>query len=178
MTTGKSKFNWENLIIGIIFIITSLIAFRDPTANLLAIVMVFGISALFDGVFQLFIRRRIRKVTGYRSTFITVIGVINLLIGILLLFNLYGSAAALPYVFSFWFIIRSIEGLLNSGLAKIVSNGYYWFKVIVNILGIIVGILLLKNPFSAVLTITYLVGFYFMLFGILNIIEAFAETRY
>ncbi|HHX69627.1 MAG: DUF308 domain-containing protein [Miniphocaeibacter sp.] len=178
MTRGKAKFNWENLIIGIIFIIASLIAFKDPTVNLLAIVMIFGISALSDGVFQLFLRRRIRKVTGYRSTFITVIGVINLLIGILLLFNLYGSAAALPYVFAFWFIIRSIEGLLNSGLAKIISNSYYWFKVVINILGIIIGILLLKNPFSAALTITYLVGSYFMIFGILNIIEAFAEREY
>ncbi|HAP7645602.1 TPA: hypothetical protein IVV33_002984, partial [Enterococcus faecium] len=49
----------------------------------------------------------------------------------------------------------------------------YWFTIIVNILGILLGIFLLFNPISSALTLSFLVGFYFMLFGITHIVYAF-----
>ncbi|MZM07541.1 hypothetical protein GT958_09365, partial [Bifidobacterium pseudocatenulatum] len=76
-------------------------------------------------------------------------------------------------VFAVWFIADSVFALLAADLAKGVSNGYYWFTVIVNILGIILGIMLLFNPISSALTLSFLVGFYFMLFGITHIVYAF-----
>ncbi|HAP9234537.1 TPA: hypothetical protein IWI47_001253, partial [Enterococcus faecium] len=57
--------------------------------------------------------------------------------------------------------------------ARGVSEGYYWFTIIVNILGILLGIFLLFNPISSALTLSFLVGFYFMLFGITHIVYAF-----
>lgn len=173
--SNNRKISWGNLIVGIIFIIVALISFIDPTISLVTIVTVLAIAAIAEGIFQIFIRRRFRQATGYRVTVILITGIIDIAVGIILLTNLYKSIAGLPYIFAIWFIIRSIEGLLTSGLSKLISNEYYWFKVIVNIIGIVVGIMLFKNPLSSVLTITFLVGFNFMQYGILNIIEAFSN---
>ncbi|MEM5199565.1 DUF308 domain-containing protein, partial [Enterococcus faecium] len=43
----------------------------------------------------------------------------------------------------------------------------------VDVLGIILGVMLLFNPLSSALTLSFLVGFYFMMFGISNIVYAF-----
>lgn len=53
------------------------------------------------------------------------------------------------------------------------NNNQFWFTVIIGILGVVIGFLLLNNPLSAYLTIAALVGIYFMVNGILNIVYAF-----
>ncbi|WP_099203442.1 HdeD family acid-resistance protein [Miniphocaeibacter massiliensis] len=177
MVKKESKFNWGSFLIGIVFVIASMVAFRDPESDLVAIVMVFGVTALLEGIYQIAIRRTIKEVTGYKSTFMILVGILNILIGIILLFNVYEGVLVLPYVFAIWFIIRCVEGLISSDLAKSVSDGYYWFTLIINLLGIVLGIMLFTNPLSSIMTIAYIVGFYFMLFGILNIVEAFTSEK-
>lgn len=174
MNNSKSYVNWGNLVVGIIFILASLISFINPTSNLIAVVIVFAISAIIDGLYQLLIRRRIKEAIGYRSNIMIVIGIIDIVVGIILIMNIGKSIVALSYLFALWFILRSLEGLLTSGLAKYISREYYWLKIILSIFGIVIGILLFKNPLSSQLTISFLIGANFMFIGILNMIEAFS----
>lgn len=170
---NKKGIDWGSLILGILFVITALVSFQDPTGNLLAIVMFFAIFAILKGVFEIFARNKVKELTGYKAYMPIIIGVIDILIGLYLLFNLNIGIVALPFVFAIWFIMDSIFGLFTLDLAKTVSSGYFWFSLIVDILGIVVGIILLMNPLSSALTLSFLVGFYFMIFGITNIIYAF-----
>lgn len=174
MNEGKKQgFDWGALILGILFVLTSLISFQDPAGNLVAIVIFFAIFAIIKGIFEIFVRNRMKELTGYKSYAPIVLGVIDILIGVYFLFNLTIGVAALPFVFAIWFIVDSIFGLFTLDLAKSASTGYFWFALIVDILGIILGIILLANPLSSALTLSFLVGFYFMIFGITNIIYAF-----
>ena len=102
-----------------------------------------------------------------------VIGIIDILVGIFFLFNIGAGVVALPFVFAIWFIADSILALFTADLAKGYSTGYYWFTVIINILGVVLGCILLFNPISSALTLSFLVGFYFMIFGINHIVYAF-----
>lgn len=172
MDTNR-KFNWGYLIVGIMFIIVSLIAFRDPASSLIAIVMVFGVAAIVKGLFELFYRYKLKEFTGNKATSLIVIGVLDIIVGILLLFNLGVSVSMLPYFFAVWFIVDSIGDISLASVYKAVSPAYYWFMVIINILGVILGIMLLFNPLTSALTLAYLVGFYFMMTGIMYIVAAF-----
>lgn len=167
------RFDWASFFLGVLFILVSLVSFQDPVGNLQAIVAVFGIIAIVKGIFELFFRSKVRELTGFKVKMPMVLGVFDLVIGILLLFNINAGVMALPFIFSIWFLIDSIVGLFTSDHAKMVSTGYFWFTVIINILGVIVGFILLFNPLSAALTLSFLVGFYFMLFGITEIIYSF-----
>lgn len=174
MNEGKKHgIDWGALVLGILFVLTSLISFQDPAGNLVAIVMFFAIFAIIKGIFEIFVRNRMKDLIGYKSYAPIIMGIIDLLIGVYFLFNLNIGVAVLPYIFAIWFIVDSIFGLFTLDLAKSVSSGYYWFALIVDILGIILGFILLVNPLSSALTLSFLVGFYFMMFGITNIIYAF-----
>ena len=110
---------------------------------------------------------------GYKAYAPIILGIIDILIGVYLLFNLNIGVAVLPFVFAIWFLFDSIFGLFTLDFAKRVSTGYFWFTLIVDVLGIILGVMLLFNPLSSALTLSFLVGFYFMMFGISNIVYAF-----
>ncbi|MGG5372721.1 HdeD family acid-resistance protein [Enterococcus sp. AZ196] len=169
----KSTFRLPYFLMGLLFILVSLLSFRDPQSSLLAIVYVFALSAILKGIFELFFRRKIHEFTNQKSTFLIVLGVFDLLVGIFFLFNLSAGLVALPFVFAIWFLFDSIAGLLTASIYKIESTGYYWFHVIVNVIGILLGIMLLFNPLTSALTLAFLVGFYFMMAGISLIAYSF-----
>ena len=173
MMEQKRSVDWRNLLMGILFIIVALFSFQNPAGDLIAIVMVFAIFALLKGVFEIFARNKWKELTGYKAKMPLLLGTVDILIGVFFLFNIRAGVLALPFVFAVWFIMDSVFGLFTLDLAKSISNGYYWFTLLVNVLGIFLGIILLFNPLSAALTLSFLVGFYFMMFGITHIIYAF-----
>lgn len=168
------KIDWGSLVLGILFVLVSLISFRDPVGNLVAIVIVFAIFAILKGLFELFLRSRVKELTGYKGKMPIVIGIIDLLIGIFFIFNIGAGVVALPFVFAVWFIIDSVLALFTADLFRGISEGHYWFTVVINVLGILLGIILLFNPLSSALTLSFLVGFYFMVVGINQIVYAFS----
>ena len=165
---SKGKFGWGNLILGILLIITALIAFRNPLSDILALTIIFGIMAILSGIWL------IVNNDGGNKVFRIIIGILDVLIGIVLLFNLRIGALAVPFVFAIWFIAGSVYRLCNLGkVKKLLGNGYFWFSLVLNVLCVIAGIMLLFNPLASVFTISFLVGFYFMMVGIESIMYAF-----
>ncbi|MGD9559601.1 MAG: HdeD family acid-resistance protein [Oscillospiraceae bacterium] len=162
----KQGFGWGWLIIGILFIITAVLAFYDPAANLEAFAIVFAIMAIVHGIWLL-------ALSGYGGLRI-LFGILDILAGVFMLFNIGLSLIALPFVFAIWFIIDSVFRLLNLGWTKALGTGYFWLSLILNVLGVIVGILLLFSPVTAALTLSFLVGFYLMMVGVECIVVAFA----
>ena len=88
--------------------------------------------------------------------------------------NIFWTITALPYIFAVWFIASSVYGLIANSSAKRYGTGYMVFSIIINILGILLGVALLFNPFAAFLTMSWILGIYFMLAGIECVIYAFA----
>lgn len=61
MTHSKSSFKWGNLIVGVLFILTALISFRNPVGNLAGITVFFGMLAIVKGGFDVFFRNKVKK---------------------------------------------------------------------------------------------------------------------
>ncbi len=168
----KKSFGWGYLILGILLIITAIIAFRNPFSDVLALTMLFGIMAILSGIWF------IVNNDGGNKVFRIIMGILDILIGIVLLFNLWAGAWAMPYVFAIWFIASSIYHIvLMVSMRQAYGNGYFWFLLIINILCIIAGVMLLFNPMASILTMSFILGFYFMLAGIESIVYAFTRNR-
>ena len=173
MSTSKKGFNLVHFILGLILLVTGLVSFFNPLSSLVAIVVVFAVAALFKGIIQLVFRSRLHEYKGYKANSILVLGILDILIGLFLLFNMNFGLLALPYIFAIWFIMDSIGELIVSDVFKSLSSGYYWFKIIMNVLGLILGIMMLFNPIISALTISFLVGLYFLTAGIDFIVTSF-----
>ena len=171
MNSRFSNFGWASLLLGIIAVVAAMAAFRDPAANLLALTVFFGFIALIRGVLQIYSRFALRDIPG--ANMLLLIGIVNVVLGVLLLTDLWVGLVVLPTLFAIWFIAESILGLMTAGVSRALGSGYYWFRIVICILGIFVGVGLLNNPAAATVTIAYMVGFYFMLLAINCFVEAF-----
>ncbi|MBP2097366.1 HdeD family acid-resistance protein [Enterococcus rivorum] len=169
----ERKNHWGYLLIGILYLLVSLLVFRNPAESLLALTIVFAVTAIIAGVVEITVNYKEKKEYGAKANFSIFMGVVDILIGIFFLWNFSAGMVALPIIFAIWFIVGSVANLFTLDFAKMISNGYYWFSLIVNILSIIVGGILLFHPILLIATVTFLVGCYFLINGILAIIVAF-----
>ena len=167
LATSKERegFGWGNLIIGIVFIITALIVFKNPLTDLIALSIVFGTTAIIEGIWAIINRNR--------SIFRVIIGFLSITVGTIFLSNLGLTASILPYVFAAWFVATSIGNLFTINNMYFLNKSTYWFSLVMNILGIIVGGMLLFDPVASALTMVFLVGTYFIFAGIGYIALAF-----
>lgn len=172
-TQHNDGFQWGPFILGVLSLILAFLAFNNPAVSIISVAILFGIGAILKGVFELFFRRRVRQFSGYSSGWLILLGVIDILIGVFFLFNLSAGVLALPVIFAFWVIFDSIGTLVIASAIRQHSNTQFWFTLIIGIIGLIIGFLLLFNPLSSYVAIASLVGLFFMIQGILNIVYAF-----
>lgn len=170
---NNQSFGWGNFILGILFILLALFAFRDPFASLMALAFAFAIGILARGIHQLVFRHQVKESFGVKPTYLLIFGIINILLGLYLIFKPGLSASILPFIFSFWVFLSAIFGFMSLPAIKQVSTPLFWLTLILNIIALIVAIFLIFNPLSALVSLTFLVAFYFLLSGIQHIIYAF-----
>ncbi|MCI7239310.1 MAG: DUF308 domain-containing protein [Anaerococcus sp.] len=173
MNKTNDGFSLGSLILGILYLFAGFLSIRNPLASNAFLVGLIVMTAIFDGIFEIALRNRINKYFGRGGGFLLFTGIVNLILAALILFNFTSSVIALPWVFAIYIIFTSITSIIRSFATKEVSNGVFWAQVILNILGIVLGVMLIKNPLASFFTISTLIGFYFFLAGIRNIIFAF-----
>lgn len=169
---GKEKFDIGAFLLGILFIILSIIAFNNPIADLLGLTYYFGFVAIIKGFICIFDKGAADR-GEKRLRHDVLLGIVDIIIGLLILFNIFTTAVLIVYLFSIWFIVDCVIGLINIGRAKRISTAYYWFSLVVNVIGILIGIALFFNPLVSFLTIAFLIGLYFLIMGINYLVLAF-----
>lgn len=173
MEQETDSFNWGSFIIGILFIVLSLIAFNNPASGLAALVYFFAFVAIIKGIFEIVYRNRMKYFTMTNKTGLVVLGILEIIIGLVLVFNVFAGVLALPFILGFWFIIDSIGALFVASSLKDQNKSMYWFSIVFGIIGLIIGILLLLNPITGLFTVSFLIGAYFMFAGMVAIVGAF-----
>ena len=71
-----------------------------------------------------------------------------------------------------WFIAHSVSRLTHLPLVRLAGKFFYYFTMILNIVGIILGCLMIIWPVIALFSIGFIIGFYLILLGIDSIVMA------
>ena len=100
------------------------------------------------------------------------VGLIDIIVGIILVSNLGVSAATLPIIFALWCIAVGSAQLVSS--YHLSKNKMPWgWSLSLGLLGIVFGFLILQYPALGTITISTLLGLYIIMYGIVEIIEYF-----
>ncbi|GEN95191.1 HdeD family acid-resistance protein [Pediococcus ethanolidurans] len=170
-------FDWSELITGVIFLIAGYFVFRLPQVAITSLAIVFGIAAIVRGITTIGGYHRLKRATGMRANIVLVLGILDIVVGAIFIFDIPSAVTVLSYLFAFWFLMDVIERLVVSSHLKVFGNGIYWLSVIIDLLLLIVAIMLLFRPMLTILTLNAIVGFYLVIFGINAIIIAFARRN-
>jgi len=156
---------------GILAILFGLAALFLPETTLVLLVYLFGAFVLGGGILLTIsaFRDRLDSAEGW---LLLIEGILGIVIGVLI-FALPGVATlALVYFIAAWAIVTGILEIITAiQLRKDIANE--WLLALAGIASILFGAFLLFRPFAGVLTGLWIIGFYAVLFGVLQIILAF-----
>ena len=115
----------------------------------------------------------LKKVLPGNPWYLILIGVLDLLVGLYLVFNPAVSVTFLPMLFVFWFLIDSIMNIFLAFRLKDSQRSWFWVRLTLGILGVVIGFALAGNLLAAIISVTYLIAFYFFTGAIIKLIDAF-----
>lgn len=170
----KSKwYGVFELIISILLVVFGAYTLTRPTTALESAVIIYGVLAIAMGVLDIAVYVKLERRTGFGPAASLVTGIISILAGIMILLEPVAGVITLSWLFPIWFICHCISRLTNLGLTRVIAGKtYYYFSLVINILGLIVGIMMLFDPFVSMFTMAYMVGFYLIMLGIDGIVVA------
>ena len=173
---NRSRFGWIELIEGILLIILGIFSFIRPDSMLSGFVMFFGLVALCIGILDIIFYVRTEEHMGFAPTISLISGSLSVLAGLMLLVYPGAVKWAFALFFPMWFIAHCISRLSQLPTLRVwTSKGHYYFVMIVNIIGLCLGILMFIRPVIALVSLGYLIGIELILLGIDSIILALSK---
>jgi uncharacterized membrane protein HdeD (DUF308 family) len=100
-----------------------------------------------------------------------VVGLASLAAGIILVFQPSKSLATLAVIVGIFFLLDGIVELLRSIVGGLENRG---LAAIIGVLGVIVGIILIRHPTKAVAAIGLLIGLWLVAAGVIRLVVALA----
>lgn len=171
-----SGFGWLELAIGIILIVLGVMAFVKPDVALTGMVFAYGFAAVVMGVADIILYIRVERYTGFGPILSLVSGILSVMSGIMLVVYPGTGVLVLTVLFPIWFIAHCISRLAHLGHIRFVAgNGIYYFVLVINIIGLILGFLMFLSPLLTLTTIRYFAAFYLILLGIDSVVLAFSR---
>ncbi len=156
---------WAVGLRGLAAVIFGILALIWPGVTFFVLVILFGAYALVDGIFA--VVAAIRGRTELRDWgWLLIEGIIGILIGIITFFSVSTTALVLLYLIAFWAILTGIAEIVQAvQLRRLISNE--WLLILGGAVSVIFGLLLIIFPGSGALAVTWLIGIYAIIFGIL-----------
>ncbi|MCI5649573.1 MAG: HdeD family acid-resistance protein [Fusicatenibacter sp.] len=167
----RSGFGWLELTAGILLVILGIRTFVHPGSAISGVVIVYGITAVLTGIADMVFYIKMEQHTGFGPTISLISGILSVMAGIMLLVYPDALKWILTLLLPVWFIAHCISRLSHLHMIRITAgNLSYLFSLIVNVLGVILGFLMILNPFISLLSMDWIIGIYLILIGIESIL--------
>lgn len=175
MFKTRQGFNWSLLLIGLLFILSGLFVLSHPKATLALIATLLGILAIIKGIYELWFKQWLEKWTGQKLGKVFILGIVDIILGLLFVFRPLAGINFIVYVFAFWFILDAVLQLSFARILKTFSESYYKMIMVSNLLILLLGVILLFNPLEAGVLVVWVIALFLIITGILQLLAAFAK---
>lgn len=171
-TKRAVKHWWMSLIIGLLALGVGIWCIFRPVEALLALTILFVVSFLLSGILEIiFALVNRNNLDGWGWTLTS--GIVDLLLGILLLCIPVDTPLILIYFVGFWIMFQSVWAIgMAVDLRRIQVSGWVWLLVLA-ILGLVFSFIFIVSPSFGGGFIVALMSISFILYGIFRIYLSF-----
>ena len=168
------RIGWWELAVGAILVALGVASLVLPDLAATGLIYAYGIGGLAAGIADILLYIRVERFTGFGPVVSLISGVLSVMAGVVILLYPGAGLQVFSLLFSVWFITHSISRLANLPRVKwVAGRRVYTVALVVNIVGLVLGILLFLQPGAAVFALGYLAGGYLILTGLESIAMAF-----
>ena len=163
---------WQaTLFLGVVTVILGLIVSFRPSGSLAVIAVLLGILMIISGIFHLI---RVFDRAERHRVWLGIAGLLYVVIGVLLIRHLNLTVAIIGLVVGLTWIVSGLSALMSAGAGSREGRGWWIFFGIVSL---IAGIIVVADPISSVTVLATLLGIWFVVIGLFEVIGAFLIRR-
>jgi uncharacterized membrane protein HdeD (DUF308 family) len=165
------RYSANTLIVSILLLILSLFLIINPEALLNFLVILFGCITVLDGIIHII--SYFSTSIEFRSfSFELIQGILGTILGFVFIFNPQIIISFLPFVIGAWIIVEGIIKFQFAFNVKGNETNNWVILLLLSILTIVLGFIIIFNPFGTAIAITTLAGVFLLISEVLNIIES------
>ena len=162
--------NWWTLIVrGVAAIIFGILAYIWPDITFTVLVLFFGAYALWDGVFAVIGAFRTQ---GERRWALILAGLVGIAAGLITFFWPGAATLAILTIIAAWAIVTGVFEIIGAIRLRKEIEGE-WLLLLSGSLSVLFGIALVIWPVAGLVAVTWMIGAYAIIFGILLIALGF-----
>ncbi len=170
MITNLANNWWTFVLRGVFALLFGVIAFVWPGLTILSLTYVFGFYAILDGIFALVAAWNFRSQDRWWVLLLE--GLLGLAAGVIAFVSPGITALALLWVIAAWAILTGILEIVAAVQLRQEIENEVWLGL-GGLASIVFGVLLVIWPGSGLVTISWLIGGYAIVFGISMLVLGF-----
>ena len=173
-TPWYRRVNWWELIAGIVMIALGIASLTRPSLAVTGLVYAYGIAGVIVGVADILRYIRVERYTSFGPIVSLIAGVLSVMAGVVILVNPQVGMAVFSLLFALWFITHCVSRMASlSWLRFVAGRGAYYAALVLNLIGLVLGVLLVVLPAASLLALGYLAGVYLIVLGVESLVMAF-----
>jgi uncharacterized membrane protein HdeD (DUF308 family) len=164
--------SWQaTLFLGVVTVILGLIVSLRPSGSLNVIAVLLGILMIISGIFHLI---RVFDRAEQHRVWLGIAGLLYVVIGVVLIRHLHLTVAIIGLIVGLTWIVQGLAALFGGAAGSREGRGWWIFFGIVSVAA---GIVVVAAPVSSVTVLAVLLGIWFIVMGLFEIVAAFIIRR-
>jgi len=169
MITNLSHNWWVLVLRGVAAIIFGILAYIWPGLTFTVLVLFFGAYALWDGIFALI---GAFGTDSDRRWALVVEGLAGIAAGVVTFIWTGAATFALLFIIAAWAIVTGIMEIVAAIRLREEIHGE-WLLLLGGLLSVVFGVLIAIFPLAGLLAVTWMIGAYAIIFGVLLVVLGF-----
>ena len=160
------------MFFGLLTLVIGILVMVWPDETLRVLTVLFGLELILVGIFRLI---RAFSSGEQHRVWSVILGILAIFLGVLVLRNIWTTVAVLAVILGvYWIIAGIIDFVVAVGDSTYPSRG---FTIFMGIIQVIAGIVVVSWPTESLTALTWLLGIWFVILGVLGIVMAFMVRR-
>jgi uncharacterized membrane protein HdeD (DUF308 family) len=161
--------SWQAaMLLGALTLILGIIVTAKPTGSLNVLAVLLGILLILSGLFHLI---RVFDPREPHRIWLGIAGLLFIVIGVVLIRHLHLTRSLIGLIIGITWIVQGLAALIG-GIGGGVREGRAWW-IVFGLVSLIAGIVVAATPASSLTALAVLLGIWFIIMGIFEIIGGF-----
>jgi uncharacterized membrane protein HdeD (DUF308 family) len=164
---------WQvTVFIGVVTLILGLIVSLHPSGSLNVIAVLIGLLMIVSGIFNLI---RVFDSGEAHRVWLGISGLLLVVIGVVLIRHLHLTVALIGLIVGLSWIVQGVSALVSAAMGGSREGRGWW--IFFGIISLIAGIVVVAVPVSSVTALAVLVGIWFIVVGLFEIVGGIMLRR-